>query len=326
MPSPLVAGKAVRIRTLREMSRRFHHTDFDPDALADGRELTVSVCLPAHNEAATVGSIVAAVRESLVERVELVDEILVLDDGSTDDTASVATEAGATVVPVDSVLPELPAGTGKGNALWKSLYASRGDVVCWLDADIRNFSPHFVTGLLGPLLGPAEPVDGVAFTKGFYHRPIGPVARGGGRVTELMVRPLLSQCFPELAGFVQPLAGEYAGRRELLEAIPFVEGWGVEIAMLIDVARRIGLDGIAQVDLGVRAHRNRPLDELGPQALAVLVTVLRRAGLAANDGITALRRFDSELHEEVVAVETRERPPMTTVPAYRTRVRGGLST
>lgn len=304
------------------MSQRFHHTDFVPAALAKDRELTVSVCLPAHNEAETVGAIVTAVHESLVERNALVDEILVLDDGSTDDTASLAGDAGATVVSVDAVLGDLPPGTGKGNALWKSLYASRGEVVCWLDADIRNFSPHFVTGLVGPLLRHDE----IAFTKGFYRRPIGEEPTGGGRVTELMLRPLLSQCFPELTGFVQPLAGEYAGRRELLEAVPFIEGWGVEIGMLIDVARHVGLDAVAQVDLGVRAHRNRPLDELGPQAMAVLVTVLRRAGFAGSDSIAALRRFDGDLREQVVAVETRERPPMATVPAYRTRVGGGRST
>lgn len=279
------------------------------------------MCLPAHNEAETVGSIVAAVRRDLVEHHPIVDEIVVLDDGSTDATAAVAAEAGATVVAVDSVLSGLPPGSGKGDALWKSLYVSRGDLVCWLDADIRNFSTSFVIGLLGPLLTH----DDVDFTKAFYRRPLGDAPTGGGRVTELMVRPLLSQLFPELTGFVQPLAGEYAGRRELLESIPFVEGWGVEIGMLIDVAQRLGVDAIGQVDLGVRVHRNRPLEELGPQALAILVTVLRRAGLASNDTIAALRRFDGSLDEEVVAVETRQRPPMGSIGAYGTRVDDELS-
>lgn len=303
------------------MPVRFDQAGFDPAALAAHRELTVSVCLPAYNEAETVGQIVAAVRRDLVDRHPLVDEIVVLDDGSTDATAAIAHDAGASVVAVDSVLAELSSGSGKGDALWKSLYVSRGDVVCWLDADIRNFSASFVTGLLGPLLLR----DDIAFTKGFYRRPLGDAPTGGGRVTELMVRPLLSHLFPELGGIVQPLAGEYAGRRELLESIPFVEGWGVEIGMLIDVAQRLGIDAIAQVDLGVRVHRNRPLEELGPQALAILVTVLQRAGLVSNDTIAALRRFDQDLDEEVVAVETRQRPPMATIGAYGTRVGDELS-
>ena len=298
------------------MVKRLHASDFDPRALSRRRGHTVSVCLPAHDEAMTVGVIVEAVREELMERHPLVDELIVVDDGSTDETASIASRAGAKVVAVDEVLPDLPRGSGKGNALWKSLHVSSGEIVCWIDADIRNFSPHFVTGLVGPLLTD----EAIAFTKGFYRRPIHGSPTGGGRVTELLVRPMLSQLFPELTTVVQPLAGEYAGRRDVLETIPFVEGWGVEIGMLIDVARAAGLDALAQVDLGVREHRNRPLDELGPQALAVLVTVLRRAGLTSNaDALAALRRFDDDLREEVVAVETRERPPIAGLAAYTTR-------
>ena len=215
-----------------------------------------------------------------------------IDDGSTDATAEVAGWEGARVLAVDDVLPELPDGSGKGNALWMSLYACDGDIVCWLDADVRNFGSHFVTRLLEPLL--TDPAIG--FVKGYYRRPLHGEPTGGGRVTELMARPLLSALFPHLAGFVQPLAGEYAGRRALLETVPFVEGWGVELGLLIDLVANFGIDAIAQVDLDVREHRNRPLEELGPQAMAILVTGLRRAGVPVDKRLAELVRYDDEQH------------------------------
>ena len=236
------------------------------------RGLAVSVCLPARDEAATVGTIVAAVRSELVAS-GLVDEIVVLDDGSTDGTADAARAAGGLVYAVGDVLPDLPAGEGKGNALWKSLYVATGDLVCFLDADVRNFETHFVSRLLAPLF--ADPT--VGFVKGHYERPLHGRPRGGGRVTELMARPLLNALFPSLAGIRQPLGGEYAARRELLEVLPFVEGWGVELGLLIDVAQHLGADRLAQVDLGERIHRNRPLHELRPQAVDVLRAALERA-------------------------------------------------
>jgi len=277
--------------------------------------LSVSVCIPARDEALTIGPIVATLRRELVEEHPVVDEIVVLDDGSTDATAAVAAAAGATVVAEASVLPDAGPGSGKGNALWKSLHASGGDLVCWLDADLTSFGPHYVTRLLDPLLG--DP--GVVFVKGYYERPDGsgggpPAPSGGGRVTELVARPLISYLFPHLAGIVQPLGGEYAGRRAALEAVPFVQGWGVELGLLVDLARRHGVDALAQVDLGVRCHRSRPLADLGPQAMAVMVTALRRAGLdPARAGAHAraeLVRFAEGHVEERVEVEVRERPPL----------------
>ena len=275
---------------------------------------TVSVCLPARDEEATVGRVVATVRRDLVERLQVVDEIVVMDDGSTDATGDAARVAGAHVYRVDELLPELPPGIGKGNAMWKSLYVCQGDLLCWVDADIRNFRADFVTRLLAPLLTDPD----VGMVKGFYRRPLHDSPTGGGRVTELMARPVLSYLFPALTRFVQPLSGEYAARRSILEAVPFVEGWGVEIGLLLDVVHQFGIQSVSQVDLGVRAHRNRPLEQLGPQALAILATALRRAGLDACDPPFAaeLVRYDERLAPERIPVVVHERPPMVTVPTY----------
>jgi glucosyl-3-phosphoglycerate synthase len=280
----------------------------------------VSVCLPARDEAGTVGAIVTAVRGELVAG-GLVDEVVVLDDGSRDGTAEAARAAGGLVYAVADVLSDLPAGEGKGNALWKSLYVTNGDLVCFLDADVRNFEPHFVTRLLAPLL--EDPA--VGFVKGHYARPLDGRPRGGGRVTELMARPLLNALFPPLAGIRQPLGGEYAARRELLEVLPFVEGWGVELGLLIDVADRFGMEAIAEADLGVREHRNRDLDALAPQAMAVLLTGLRRAGVAPVDVASTLVRVDDTGSPTLVPVPVRERPPMVTVAAYQAKFGRELS-
>ncbi len=290
-----------------------------PDArtlarIKQDRGLELSLCIPARDEEATVGHIIATVRRTLMESTPLVDEIVVLDDGSVDATAEVAAWEGARVLTVAEVLPETGPGRGKGNAMWRSLYAATGDILCWVDADIRNFGPQFVTGLVAPLL--TDPDCG--FVKGYYRRPLHGEPTGGGRVTELLARPLLSVLFPDLVGFRQPLSGEYAGRRSVLESVPFVEGWGVELGLLVDVVARVGLHATAQADLGVREHRNRPLDELGPQATAILVTALRRAGLTTGDHAT-LMRFTDAFDPIAVDVDAAERPPMNTVAAYRTK-------
>ncbi|MCX7622042.1 MAG: glucosyl-3-phosphoglycerate synthase, partial [Acidimicrobiales bacterium] len=293
--------------------RCYHHRDFDPADLAERKSgASVSVCLPARNEAATVGDIVATIRRDLIERVALIDEILVIDDHSTDDTGPVAERAGAQVARAQDVLPEYGEGHGKGEALWKSLHVATGDLIVWCDADIRDFESRFVVGLLGPLL--TDPA--LAFVKGCYERPV-TGELGGGRVTELVARPLLCLLFPHLASINQPLSGEYAGRREILEKLPFVQGYGVDIGLLIDVARLVGVDAIAQVDLGTRTHRNRSLEQLSPQAMAVLQTALRRAEVTEVPAVAWLSRPG----QEPVEVDVRERPPLCEVPAYRPRSR-----
>jgi glucosyl-3-phosphoglycerate synthase len=269
---------------------------------------TVSVCIPARNEEPTVGAIVSTIRSALVDRLGLVDEIIVIDDHSSDRTAERATEAGARVVRAAEVLPEFGEGHGKGEALWKSLFASTGDIVIWCDADVRDFDTRFITGLLGPLLADSD----LGFVKGFYERPDDGQVRGGGRVTELVARPIFTLLMPQLAGIVQPLSGEYGGRRRVLEQVPFVEAYGVDIAMLIDIATMFGVDAIAQVDLGMRIHRNRPLNELSPMAAQVMQAALRRIA----PGLAADRALLSPPELEPVEIVYRERPPLVSVAAY----------
>jgi glucosyl-3-phosphoglycerate synthase len=282
---------------------------------------TVSVALPARNEAPTVGAIVRAIHRDLVEAYGLVDEIVVLDDGSTDRTAEEAVGAGARVETVGGILPHLGRGEGKGDAMWRSLFVTRGDVVCWIDADIRNFRSHLVAGLIGPLLLDPE----IVLVKGFFRRPADGLPHGGGRVTELVARPLISKLFPGLAGIVQPLSGFTAGRRGVLEAVPFLDGWGVEFGLLVDVAAMFGVDRLAQVDLGSILHDRATLRKLAPQALAVLTAALRRAGLEPSTAPEcSLATFDDEhlLSAELVSVG--ERPPARSVDANRQPAAGIL--
>lgn len=292
--------------------RTFHHAEFTAEALvaAKGGQ-RVSVCIPARDEEATVGLIVARIRKDLVESVPLVDEVVVIDDHSVDRTAEVAAAAGARVVAAADVLPDLAPGPGKGEALWKSLWASEGDVVTWCDADIRGFDDRFVVGILGPLLTRPD----VDVVKGFYDRPVDGEATGGGRVTELLARPVVSLLFPALAPIVQPLAGEYGGRRRVLERLPFTGGYGVELGLLADLAARFGTAGLAQVDLGVRIHRNRPLEDLGPQAAVILRAALERvAPELVAEPATLVRPG-----REPVEVRAPVLPPMVEVPGYARR-------
>jgi glucosyl-3-phosphoglycerate synthase len=281
--------------------RRFDHRHFDVGQLAAAKQTrTTSVCLPARNEAATIGEIVGQIRDH-----PLVDEIVVVDDHSRDRTAAVAAEAGARVVDARDVLADYGEGPGKGQALWKATAVATGDLVAFCDADLRDFSTHYVDGLLGPLL--VEP--DLVFVKAFYDRPGDGHPRGGGRVTELVARPVLHLFFPHLAGVVQPLAGEFAARRDALVELPFVEGYGVDIGLLIDTAARFGVARMAQVDLGVRVHRNRPLAELGPMATVVLMTALRRAGVCEMPVDVAL----DQPRVGVTAVRYGERPPLSSL-------------
>jgi glucosyl-3-phosphoglycerate synthase len=291
------------------MLRTFRAGEFDPVRLVEEKATRrISLCLPARDEQDTVGPIVESVRIALVERHHLVDELLVIDDHSTDRTAAVAADAGATVLRADEILPDYGAGHGKGEALWKSLYASQGDIVAWCDADVRNFDPAFVVGLVGPLVLRHD----IGFVKGFYERPDNG-GLGGGRVTELVARPVVSLLCPQLAPILQPLAGEYAGRRDVLEQLPFVEGYGVDLGLLLDVESRFGLASMAQVDLGERVHRNRPLDELSPQAMAVLQVALHRAAPDLVGQIEVLVRPG----RDPLTIDVTERPPLVEVPEYQ---------
>jgi glucosyl-3-phosphoglycerate synthase len=304
-------------------------TQWSAHRLADAKQATrVSVVIPARNEQETIGAIVGTIRRRLVADVSLVDEIVVVNSRSTDDTAAVARAAGARVIDQDQITRGLPRLEGKGDALWAGLAASTGDVVAFVDGDLRDFSAAFVTGLLGPLLTDRS----VEYVKGFYHRPLvgaaGVEADGGGRVTEISARPLLNLFWPDLAGFVQPLAGEYAGRRSTLERIPFVSGYGVEIAMLIDLLDLVGLDALAQVDLGERHHRHQSLDALGRMSAQIIVTAwrrLHRRGLVTEPlpPTTVLTQFSRggtdrppylDRQVAVADVGVDERPPLATAP------------
>ncbi|MEV6311586.1 glucosyl-3-phosphoglycerate synthase [Streptomyces sp. NPDC051840] len=284
----------------------------------DPHRSRVSVVLPALNEEATVGEIVAEIRRELVEKVPLVDELVVIDSGSTDATAEVARRAGARVVHRDSILTRMPAVPGKGEVLWRSLLVTSGDIVCFVDADLKDFSADFVSGTVGPLL--TDP--SVHFVKAMYDRPLGEAVGQGGRVTELVARPLLNLHWPALAGFVQPLGGEYAVRRSLLEQLPFPVGYGVELALLVDALHAVGLDALAQVDVGVRKHRHQDGQALGRMAATIYRTAQLRLsrGPLVRPEITQFERGPGGFVPRTHAVDTEERPPMREIVEYAARV------
>ena len=278
---------------------------------------TISVVIPARNEERTVAAVVGAISRALVDEVPLVDEVVVMDSDSTDATAQVAAGAGAVVHRTADVSPAAGSFPGKGEALWKSLLVTAGDLVVFIDADLTSWGPHFVSGLLGPLLA----IPDVRLVKGFYTRVLtetdGSTSTEGGRVTELVARPLISLWWPELAGVVQPLAGEWAARRSLMESLPIPVGYGVELATLMDTTARYGLDAVAQVDLGSRAHRHQANHDLALMAAELLVVAERRRPIPAPPAEAVLQQFarDESGQARLVTrpIPVTERPPAATV-------------
>ncbi|MFD3437405.1 glucosyl-3-phosphoglycerate synthase [Streptomyces sp. NPDC058685] len=304
----------------RWLSRRsWSAADRPVDRLVTAKQgATVSVVLPALNEEATVGQIVTVIRRELMSGpLPLVDELVVIDSGSTDRTGEVAAAAGARVVHRDAILPRIPAAPGKGEVLWRSLMVTRGDIVCFVDADLREFSADFVSGIVGPLLTDPD----VQFVKAMYDRPLGDVAGQGGRVTELVARPLLNLHWPQLAGFVQPLGGEYAARRSLLERLPFPVGYGVELGLLVDALHTVGLDALAQVDVGERRHRHQDGQALGRMAAAIYRTAQLRLsrGHLVRPSLTQFERGSDGFVPRTHPVDTEERPPMREIGEYAAR-------
>ena len=325
-------GRSIAARVDRWFAEsNYHHSEFSDlgrlVALKQKHGTTISAVLPTLNEAATIGPIVRMARRELIEKFALLDELVVIDSESDDDTRRIAADEGARVIVHSEVLPRYGSYRGKGEALWKSLYATSGDLIAWSDTDIVDWHPRFIYGTLGPLL--AEPKIG--YVKAYYQRPIveGGVLKegGGGRVTELVARPLINLFFPELSGFIQPLAGEYAGRRVHLEQIPFFTGYAVEIGHLIDLAERLDLAGLGQVDLDIRIHRNQELEGLSKMSFVILQAVMKRleerrkARLFAELGssIKLPRSGPNHLSLEVIDLADQERPPMIRIPEYAER-------
>ncbi|CAN5588856.1 MAG: glucosyl-3-phosphoglycerate synthase [Chloroflexi bacterium] len=293
-------------------------------ALKNKLGVTISVGLPALDEEKTIGTVIKRVKGALMDRVPLIDQIVVIDSDSTDRTVEIATELGVPVFRHPQILPETGSHRGKGEALWKSLHVLDGDIVAWIDTDISNIQPRFVYGLLGPLL--REPQ--LQYVKGFYQRPIrqGDIlqAEGGGRVTELMARPLINLFFPELSGMIQPLSGEYAGRRALLERLPFFTGYAVEIGLLIDILDNAGLAALGQVDLERRIHRNQTLPNLSQMAYVILQAAIRKLEerhrlellTEVGRGMKLINTGKDHFNLEVREIGDEIRPPMISIPAY----------
>jgi glucosyl-3-phosphoglycerate synthase len=310
------------------LSNTFHHSRYeDPRRLLEAKRrsgASVSLAFPTLNEGQTIGKEILVLKAELMERVPLVDEIAVIDSGSTDDTLAIAARFGARVFSSRDILKPYGSYRGKGENLWKSLFVLRGDIIVWIDADISNIAPRFVYGLVGPLLERAE----IGYVKAFYERPLrsvsGIIPSGGGRVTEILVRPLFSLFYPELAGLIQPLAGEYAGRRRLLERLPFSVGYGVEVGHLIDILHQHGIESIAQVDLDRRLHRNQPVAALSRMSFGILNTFLSRlerygeAHLLRQPAAEhiALAARGGGYSVQATAVTVNERPPMIEIPEY----------
>jgi glucosyl-3-phosphoglycerate synthase len=296
------------------------------------QKLRISLCLPTLNEEKTIGKEIVIMKSELMTRYPLLDEIVVIDSGSTDDTVRIAESFDAKVHRADDILPNHEKFKGKGENLWKALYICEGDIIVYLDADIKNIHHRFAYGLLGPLLL----YDHIKYTKAFYDRPIA-IGKskvrptGGGRVTELVIRPMFSLFFPELTQILQPLSGEYAGYREIFERIPFPIGYGVETSMILDVCEQWGLDVIAQVDLEKRVHRNQDTKALGRMSFVVLKTFLNRLqklGIVdfkkeIYDQIIQYQLVKNELQPDIVKMAGVERPPICDLPEYQTKFGNG---
>jgi glucosyl-3-phosphoglycerate synthase len=311
------------------LERTWHHSRFqDIDrlvALKEKKDAKISLAFPTLNEELTIGKEILVIRTELMDRYPLVDEIVVIDSSSKDKTRKVAERFGARVFDSKTILPKYGSFRGKGENLWKSLYALEGDIIVWVDADISNIAPKFVYGLLGPLLED----DKIGYVKAFYERPIrsssGINPSGGGRVTEILVRPLFSLFYPALARLIQPLSGEYAGRRSLLERLSFSVGYGVELAHLIDIYECSGIDALAQVDLDIRVHRNQTTAALGKMAYGILGAFFSRAEKYGNAKLIkelaghhiALERENAAHRVLKTAISGEERPPMIDIPEYR---------
>jgi glucosyl-3-phosphoglycerate synthase len=307
----------------------FHYSDFsDLKLLVEQKEkknLTISLCLPTLNEEKTIAKEIIIMKSELMTRCPLLDEIVVVDSGSTDQTREIAGEYGADVYKASDILPDLENFRGKGENLWKALYITKGDIIVYLDADIKNIHHRFAYALIGPLLLS----DDIKYSKAFYDRPIAIEknkmrATGGGRVTELVIRPLFSLYFPELTQILQPLSGEYAGYREIFETIPFPIGYGIETSMILDIYEKWGLDVIAQVDLEKRVHRNQDTKALGRMAFVILKTFLNRIeklGLIQKkkEMFNEMIQFKLEKNRympDIRQLEEHERPPIIGVPEY----------
>ncbi len=335
-PMPLNVGEEIASTTSISVlvdkwfaENTYYATEFaDLSHLMELKEkqgVSISLALPALNEEATVGNVIQTIKSALMDQVPLLDEIILVDSDSTDRTREIATQLGIPVYIHQQVFAELGVRKGKGEALWKSLYLTHGDIVLWIDTDIVNIHHRFVYGLIGPLLLRER----IQFVKGFYRRPLKVgdkvQAGGGGRVTELTARPLLNLFYPALSGLIQPLSGEYGGRRALLERLPFSSGYGVEIGLLIDILETVGLDAIAQVDLQERIHHNQPLQALSKMSFAIIQTVVRK--LERRYGVNLLEEINrsmktihyeaGRLYLEVEEIAERERPPMVDVPQYQ---------
>ena len=312
----------------------YHHSDFeDLKGLIKEKEkqnIKISLCIPTLNEEKTIGKEVVMFKSELMTRYPLLDEIAVIDSGSEDKTLEIASSFGADTYLASEILPDLEPMRGKGENLWKAIYQLNGDIIVYIDADIKNIHPRFVYGMVGPLIQRPE----VQYVKAFYDRPLAFSdsirPSGGGRVTEILTRPLFSLFFPDLTAIIQPLSGEYAVRREVLESIPFPIGYGVETSHLLDVYRKYGMEAFAQTDLDQRVHRNQTTRALGKMSFGILQTFLNRLvqyGMISELGDlpTVFRQFQvkDEVFETVeYNIPEAERPPMNTIPEYQSLRRG----